>query len=320
MRFPVSLHVDLDRVRANAAALRARLGSAQVEIYAVVKADAYGLGASRVAEALAPLVDAFYVFDLAEARAADLARFGRRILALDHPWQLHTPAEYRAQRVTPIVYSVARASALRDCAPVLAVDTGMHRFGCPAEDFGAALSAGAITEAMTHASRPEQVDALRTLARGRPLKLHAAATSLLDTPAAWLDAVRPGLGLYRGAVTLRASIVECRDVAGAAGYSRFAATRVGILPLGYSAQIRPGPCLVSGERCQIREVGMQTCFVDVGPNARPGLEVTLLGDGLTEADLATAWGVSEQEVIMRISRGGFFALLSDPSRVMPFST
>jgi alanine racemase len=283
MRFPVSLHVDLDRVRANAAALRARLGSAQVEIYAVVKADAYGLGASRVAEALAPLVDAFYVFDLAEARAADLARFGRRILALDHPWQ-------------------------------------SHRFGCPAEDFGAALSAGAITEAMTHASRPEQVDALRTLARGRPLKLHAAATSLLDTPAAWLDAVRPGLGLYRGAVTLRASIVECRDVAGAAGYSRFAATRVGILPLGYSAQIRPGPCLVSGERCQIREVGMQTCFVDVGPNARPGLEVTLLGDGLTEADLATAWGVSEQEVIMRISRGGFSALLSDPSRVMPFST
>lgn len=300
---PVSPHLhisaDHDRIRSNALALRGQLAPAGVELYAVVKANGYGFGCRSVAETLAPVVDAFYLFELAEAIEAKLSDFGKRILALDHPWQGAAEADYLAAGVTPVVYSPARASLLRRCQPVLAVDTGMLRFGCPPEQVAEAVRAGEIREAMTHASRPEQVALLKDVTAGRGLKLHAAATHLLGDPTCWLNAVRPGLALYRGALTVRTSLVECRPTKGAAGYTRFAAPYVGVIPVGYAAGLRLGPCLVGGTPCRIREVGMQTAFVEVGPSAKVGDDVTLLGDGITEAQLAEAWGVSQQEVMVR---------------------
>ena len=77
----VTVRVDLARVRANAAAVRRAAAGAGV--IAVVKADAYGLGAERVAEAVADVVDGFYAFDLAEAVRHGLReRTGRPTVAL----------------------------------------------------------------------------------------------------------------------------------------------------------------------------------------------------------------------------------------------
>ena len=72
---PVQVVVDLARVRANAVEIRRRVG---VDVLAVVKADAYGLGAARVVAAIADLVAGFCVFSLAEALAADLWRIGHK--------------------------------------------------------------------------------------------------------------------------------------------------------------------------------------------------------------------------------------------------
>jgi alanine racemase len=47
---------------------------------------------------------------------------------------------------------------------------------------------------------------------------------------------------------------------------------------------------------------MQSAFVETGPGDRLGDPVILLGDGLSEADVATAWGTSEHEVLVRMSR------------------
>jgi hypothetical protein len=60
----VTVRIDLARIRASAQEIRRRTG---VAILAVVKADAYGLGAAQVAEALADLADGWCVFSLAEA-------------------------------------------------------------------------------------------------------------------------------------------------------------------------------------------------------------------------------------------------------------
>src|SRR5438067_2019491 len=82
---------------------------------------------------------------------------------------------------------------------------------------------------------------------GRRLRLHAAATSLLDEPDARLDAVRPGLALYRGAVTAMTRLAEARASNGPIGYTGWhndGATH-GVILAGYSHGLRPGPVLIN---------------------------------------------------------------------------
>ena len=217
-----TVRVDLGRVRRNAVAIADRTG---VPLLAVVKADAYGLGAGPVADALADLGErlaGFYVFDAAEALGLH-ARTGRRTVALHGDWP--DPADWRAAGVHPVVWSAGRAAALRSARPVFSLDTGQQRFACPAADAAAVLVAGDCREAMTHATRPDQAEQLRRFAAAahpRPAVLHAAGSALLDTPAAHFDAVRPGLALYAGAVRVTAPLVEVREAAGPAGYTGFA--------------------------------------------------------------------------------------------------
>jgi alanine racemase len=133
----------------------------------------------------------------------------------------------------------------------------------------------------------------------------AAATSLLDEPRAWLDGVRPGLALYRGAVRVSTRLVEARDSHGPAGYSDFVAPRFGIILAGYSNGLwRSGICLVNGVRRKILEVGMQSAFVEIGERDKAGDEAVLLGDGLTEEHIADVQKTSPHEVIMRLSFSG----------------
>jgi len=44
--------------------------------------------------------------------------------------------------------------------------------------------------------------------------------------------------------------------------------------------------------------------VEIGPNDRAGDEVVLLGDGLTEKEIAAAWRTSEHEALVRLARLG----------------
>lgn len=290
--------VDLARVRANAEAIVARTG---VPLIAVVKADAYGLGARAVARTLADLAAAFYVFDASEAVQYELPATGKPTIAL--LGDSADAADYVAHHIRPVAWTVERAAALRAARPVLSVDTGQQRFACPIGSVGRVLETGKVDEAFTHASTAAQARAFAEALGGRGLKLHAAGSALLDEPAAWLDAVRPGLALYRGAARVTARLVEARDATGPAGYSGFTppAGRHGVIRAGYADGLRPGgPCAVNGRRRRLPEVGMQTAFVELGPGDRAGDEVVLLGDGVTEADAAAAWGTTPQEVLVRL--------------------
>ncbi len=250
--------------------------------------------------ALAGTVAGFATFSLAEAASARIhAATGLPVLAMGPPVDLPV-ADHLAAGVRPAVHDADQAAALRAAGPVLCVDTGMQRFACPAEQVDAVLAAGGCGEAFTHATRPEHVARLLAAAGGRGLRLHAAATALLDQPDAWLDGVRPGLALYRDAVRVAVRLVEGRDTRGPAGYTGFAASRHGVIPMGYSNGLRTGWCQVAGVRRRVLEVGMQTAFVELGPDDRRGDEVVLLGDGLTLEDQAQAWGTSRQEVLWRL--------------------
>jgi alanine racemase len=310
---PATIEVNLARVRRNAADVAAATG---VPLLAVVKADAYGLGAAAVADALCDLGDrlaGFYVFDAAEATAIDLhRRTGRRTVALHGASS--DPADYRSAGIQPVVWTVERATALRGARPVLSIDTGQQRFACPPAEVDAVRRAGDCHEAMTHATRPEQAEQLRALtADWSPIPVrHAAGSALLTTPAAWFDAVRPGLSLYRGAVRISARLMEARDGLGPAGYTGFCVPRFGVVPVGYRDGLRPGPCRVGGRASRVLEVGMQSAFVEIGAGVGVGEEVVLLGpdehddpsgnDGaVAESDVATAWQTSPQEVLVRLT-------------------
>lgn len=297
----VCVFVDLGRVRRNAQKIRRSTG---VPLIAIIKADAYGLGALQVASALADIVDEFAVFSPNEAKAIDLwNRTGKPALVIGPP-QWDDPAEYRAQHVRPAVSTIEHARRLKSAHPVLCVDTGQQRFACPVDQVNALLREVDISEAFTHASRIDQVQMLKESAGGRVSRLHAAGSSLLGEPAAWLDAVRPGLALYRSAVRVTTKLVETRRGAGPAGYGGFIAPYHGVILAGYSNGLHPGPCLINGRPTRLLEVGMQSAFVETTALDQVGDEVTLLGDTVTEDPIATAWNCGPHEALLRLASAG----------------
>jgi alanine racemase len=298
-----SVTIDLSRVRANAEAIRARTG---VPLIAVVKADAYGLGAKRVVETIHDLADAFYVFDAAEALPyGNVDTKGKFTIAMLAPSD--DVNDYVSRRIRPCVWSLERAKVLRRARPVLSLDTGQRRLGCSPEVAQEIVATGICDEAMTHATTVEQARMLRATLGGKVARLHAAGTVLLEYPEAWLDATRPGLALYVGAVRVTSRLIEARDATGPAGYSGFVSStgRLGVILGGYSDGVRPGGVVsVNGERRLVPEVGMQSAFVELGPKDKAGDEVVLLGDGITEQDVATAWGTSPHEALVRLAGMG----------------
>jgi alanine racemase len=275
-----------------------------VPILAVVKADAYGLGIKRISECLADKVAGFCVFSLAEAAAAQLwERTAKPAMALGCDGD-ESAEDYIAQHVRPAVWTVDRAAAFKKARPILSVDTGMQRFSCPPEKIGDALRVGECDEAFTHATRPEQVTLLIDRVGGRHLRLHAAGSSLLDIPTARLDAVRPGIALYRGAVRVSTQLIDARISNGPVGYTQFSATHHGVIRGGYFNGLRTGPCLINGRPSRIVEVGMQSAYVETASGDKIGDEVVFLGDTLKESEVAAAWGRSEHDVLTTLCSAG----------------
>lgn len=310
MRTPaVQVNINLDTVRASAEAIRRNTG---VGLIAVIKADAYGLGASRIADTLASVVDEFAYFAVHEAREV-----GRPGLVLGPPDG--DPAEFRELNLRPAVANRDTATRFKGMRVAIKVDTGMQRFGCPPEQLDDVVACCDVHDFFSHAVTIDATDRLRSACghRGRPM--HAAATNLLDDPTTWFDAVRPGLALYRGAVRVSVPLRSVRATDGPIGYTGFAWPRVGILLAGYSNHLSPGPVLINGRPQHLLEVGMNTSFVSVDADDRPGDEVVLLGDGLTEDRLAQHFDVRPHEILCRYTSMGPRRYSTDDAAATPGS-
>ncbi|MBI5865444.1 MAG: alanine racemase [Planctomycetes bacterium] len=296
--------IDLDRIRANAEAVKRKTG---VRVVGVIKADAYGLGAARVADAIASVVDDFAYFNLTEAREV-----GRPGLVIGPPEG--EPAEYRELRLRPSIASIADARRFAGIPLTVSVDTGMQRFGCEARDVEEVVRICRPEEFHTHAGSNEAVTLFRRLVGhcGKPMM--AACTAMLHDPSMWLDGVRPGLALYRGAMRVSTRLHAVRETSGPIGYTGFSAPRVGIVLGGYSNRVQAAPARVNGRPQRLLEIGMNSSYVTVDPRDRVGDEVVLLGGDLTEAEVAGALGVREHEVLCRYGSMGVrhYASVSTP--------
>jgi alanine racemase len=300
--------INLARVRQNAERIMRQTNK---PLIAVIKADGYGLGAPQVADTLAATVREFAYFTLQEA--SDVGRPG---IVLGPPDA--DASAYAELGLRPSVTSVDEARAFAGIPLALNVDTGMQRFGCIPDAAADILRAGRFVDAWTHAAEPAAATTLHDVCGGRVELLHAAATSLLDSDSAWLDAVRPGLALYTDSVRVTTRL-HCVNVThGEIGYSRFTAPRVGVILAGYSHHLRPGPVLINGRRQVVLEVGMNTSFVSVDERDQAGAEVVLLGDDLGEHALATYFAVRPHEILCRYCAMGMRqysrALPATPSR------
>jgi len=299
----VRVQIDLSRIRRNAAEVANSTG---VPIWGVIKADAYGLGAQKIAPVLSEFVEGFCIFALEEAEQINLWNLTQKPAITIGPPSTLDPARWLSAHVRPAVSTIEQAKQLKDANPILSIDTAMQRFACPPDQIDAILEAGRITEAFTHATHVNHAHRLRELTAGRQLKLHSSATSLLNEPQARLDAVRPGLALYRSAVTVTVPLAETRQSKGPIGYTGWnnEGGFHGAIVAGYSNGLRPGPVTVNGRRQRIMEVGMQSAYVTLHKDDRAGDSVVLLGDAIAEADVAFAWGVTPHHALLVMATMG----------------
>ncbi len=211
-----TLTIDLDALVANWRALDAR-SAAGIETAAVVKADAYGLGAASVARALARAgVRRFFVAQADEGAALRAALGpGPEVLVLSGHMEGDAPV-LREAGLTPVVNAAEQLALHLEALPghpfAVQLDTGMNRLGMePAEwaevaalvlDRGPVLvmSHLACADAPSDPMNESQLALFRALTDGIPAPRSLAATGgILLGPAYHFDLVRPGIGLYGGA-------------------------------------------------------------------------------------------------------------------------
>jgi alanine racemase len=246
-----ALEIDLGAIRSNALRLRDRL-SPGAPLIAMVKADAYGLGAVRIAGALREVgVDTFGVAAPEEAAALRRAGVRDRIVVFGPlvPGAEGAVVDAGAEATVSSageIEALARAARGTPVSVHLEIDTGMGRSGLRDDDIEGWLPA--VTEALrrpgvtwrglfTHphsadeAGRPGLEDQLRRLDavvhRLRPppeVEIHGANSAAAFSgllPDGW--GARPGIWLYGGrpgpeapepspVAALRARIVRVVDV------------------------------------------------------------------------------------------------------------
>jgi alanine racemase len=228
LALPGHLTVRLGAIAANYRGLRQLAGA--VAAAAVVKADAYGMGAARAAPVLAEAgCDTFFVARLEEGIALRAAVPQARIFVLDGAPGDAAPALI-AHRLTPVLNSPADVAAWSDAATsgrrtldaAVHVDTGMNRLGFSGEELAlfAAEAKARLAElnlvlVMSHlacaddgsddAMNRRQLERFRAaLAMLPPAPASLAATSgILLGRDYHFDMVRPGVGLYGGGPATR---------------------------------------------------------------------------------------------------------------------
>ena len=217
--------IDLDALCWNYRQVRAKVGSG-VKILSMVKANAYGHGARRIAEVLAAEgCDAFGVATLEEGLELREAGIGAPILVVGgtYPEQLNLLKE---NKLTPVVHDAESLARLDDAARKrglafkvhLKIDTGMGRIGFLSADFASwlpllkqlrALEIEGVFSHFSHADNVagdytrhqvgifyDLVKRLRTEGISPALVHIANSAATITLPDAYFNMVRPGLMLY----------------------------------------------------------------------------------------------------------------------------
>jgi alanine racemase len=327
--------IDLAALRLNAATLVDAAGGA--ELWAVVKADAYGHGALDCARAaLEGGARALCVATAKEGAALRAELADARILVLS---PLAEPEEHVA-RAAGLEVAVSKPRLPDGLSVHVKVDTGMGRFGMSPEE-AAQVDPGRVAGVMSHLATADeddaafaraQLDALAAVAERFPGATRHIANSAatLSIPEARLDAVRCGVALYglspfgrdpeehglEPVLSWRSHVAQAKVLRSgdSTGYGRrFVAdeeTRIGLVPVGYGDGFRRGltgtEVLVADTRRRVLgTVSMDSFAVELGGEPE-GAPVTLVGDGVLVEEHARHAGTINYEITT--------GMVSDPRR------
>ncbi len=317
--------IDLRALRRNVRRLRE--AAAPAELWAVVKADAYGHGAHDAARTA--LDEGAAALCVATAReGASLRRsFGAARILVMGPL---ADGEAPLARDSRLEVAVSRPDVPDGVLVHLKVDTGMGRYGMTAEE-ALALPRERVVGLMSHlatADEPDEAFARSQLAAFAALaeRFHGTVRHVANSAAtlrfseARFDAVRCGIALYglspfgddparhglEPVLRWRSYVAQAKRLAAgeSTGYGRrFRAerpTRVGLVPVGYADGFRRGltgtEVLVGGRRrCVVGTVSMDSFAVELGDEPE-GTPVTLVGDGVLAEEHARVLGTINYEV------------------------
>lgn len=210
-----TLSIDLDAIAANWRALD-RASSSGVQTAAVVKADAYGLGITRVARALAQAGARRFFVAVAEEGAALRQALGPgpQICIMAGHMAGDTEMVHDLD-LTPMLNSIDQVTRHLESLPGLPfgvqLDTGMNRLGMEEAEWEAVapfvLEAGpelimshlACADDPDHALNELQLATFHAMTDGTGVPRSLAATGgILLGPKYHFDLTRPGIGLYGG--------------------------------------------------------------------------------------------------------------------------
>lgn len=230
------LAIDLDAVAANWRALDAMTGC---ETAAVVKADGYGLGAGRVAEALAKAgARRFFVAVAEEGVTLRKALGPGPEICVFSGHMAGDAALLSAADLVPMLNSPEQAArhraSLPDAAYGVQLDSGMNRLGMEPADWAAAragLEDGPLRLVMSHLACADdpgdpanaaQLACFAEMVAGVRVPRSLAATGGILLGSDWhFELTRPGIGLYGGlpfaaaqpVVRLSLPVIQVRDLA-----------------------------------------------------------------------------------------------------------
>jgi alanine racemase len=322
------LTVDLGAVRRNARTLLRALEGAQ--LWAVVKANAYGHGAVDVASAvLDEGAGALCVATVPEGLELRAEFPLARILVLGPTSSSRGVAEAREARLELALWDEEIPEGVR---VHLKLDTGMGRWGLSELPTPGTEVVGLMSHLATADTDPafaeEQVERFRRATEPYPhLMRHVAnSAAALRLPASRFDAARCGIALYglspfgedpatdglQPALSWRSYLAQVKrlEPGQSTGYGRrFVAERttwIGIVPVGYADGFRrdlTGPEVrVAGEpRHVVGTVSMDAFAVELEREEPVGAPVTILGQGVLAEAHARVAGTINYELVCGIS-------------------
>jgi alanine racemase len=315
--------VDLAALVANARTVASVSGS---RLLPMVKANGYGLGATRVAQALESVDPwGFGVASLDEARELRSSGITRPILVMT-PLLPQSSDQYLDFHLRPTIGDVAGLEgwiARGDSPFHVEIETGMSRAGVRWDDRASLARLATLLEGakgwegvFTHFLAAESdVDAterqwdrfqevLRTLPRRPPLVHAANSAAALRGKIFAGDLVRPGIYLYGGAAVppsprpvaaLRARVVAVRTIAAGAtvGYGATwraeRRTTVATVGVGYADGFPRGSPAVGPERFP-RHIELQGRLVPIVGRVTMDMCMAAVGETVAPGNVATVFG------------------------------
>ena len=298
--------IDLGAVRRNARRLQAALDGA--ELWAVVKADAYGHGAAEVAQvAVEEGVGALCVVTAGEGAALRERLPEARILVMGPCFG----DDLDRVRTTGLELAVSQPPFPEGPPLHLKLDTGMGRYGLLELPNPPPNAVGLMSHLATADVDPEfaelQLQRFHAAASVLPqLQAHVAnSAAALRLPGAGFSAARCGVALYglspfgsdpaedglEPVLAWRSELAQVKLLAEgeSTGYGRrFVAERptwIGLVPVGYADGFRRDltgtEVLVDGQRRRVvGTISMDSFAVELPGQLAPGAPVTIVGDGV----------------------------------------